>query len=72
MTEENLMTGKCRAVLNPYNFKYHIEHLHFNGEWIRNELWPVFNSVSDAKAHFERAKKALKETPAELGDLDES
>lgn len=67
-----VMTGKCRAVLNPYNFKFYVEQMHSNGQWILNEKWPVFNSIADAKAHFERAKKIFKQIPADLGDLDES
>lgn len=69
--EPVVMTGKCRAVLNPYNFKYYVEQLHSNGEWVLNEKWPVFNSIADAKAHFERAKKIIKQVPADLGDLNE-
>lgn len=70
--EEVVMTGKSRAVLNPYNFKYYVEQLYSNGEWRVNEKWPIFNSVADAKAHFERAKQARKQSPADLGNLDDA
>lgn len=69
---EPLMTGKVRAVLNPYDFKYYLEHQYSDGEWQRNSLWPSFATVKEAKEYFERAKKARKESPADLGDLNDA
>ena len=65
-----LMTGRVRAALSPYDFKYYLEHQYSDGSWAVNPNWPAFVSIKEAKEHFERAKRARREIPATLGDLD--
>lgn len=70
--EEIVITGKARAIKDIYNFKFYVEQQWSDGEWRRNDKWPVFNTVIEAKEHFERAKIVRRETPALLGDLNDA
>ncbi len=65
------ITGKARVVQDIYDFQYYIEQQWDNGEWKRNYSWPVFKSIDDAHAHFQRAKKVKRNAAADLGDIDD-
>lgn len=63
-------TGKVRAVLSPIDFKYSIEEEYHDGSWKPMEA-SRFGNAEDAKAWFERAKKAKRQAPALLGNWND-
>jgi hypothetical protein len=64
-------TGKVRAKVNPYDFKYYLEELQSDGTWLPLRS-PGFLDITQAKEYFERAKKLRKEIPADIGNWNDA
>jgi hypothetical protein len=63
----NPPTGKARCKQSIYDFRYYIEEELSDGSWQTNEEFPVFNDITEAKKHFEKARKIARTVPADLG-----